>query len=141
MKIYTSILALVAVALLTFAGELKPISYADNLLDAVSKPTDQQDVFIKGEAQKLAKSQVPTREDALKLALGVFGSKPGLDALETWRVTGLYRIGRDAGKFTKAGDLVWEIRITRMGNNPGVSGVIWVSTTTKSVKILFPFDA
>jgi hypothetical protein len=130
---------LVSVTLMATAADFKPPPYADNLLDAVSKPSDQQDAFIKEEAAKLAKSQVPTADEAAKLAIAAFLKEPGLDARETWpRAAGLYRIGRDVTDFAKAGDLVWEVRVSRMVS--GVSGVIWVSTTTKSVKVLFPFD-
>ena len=118
------------------AAEFRAIPYADNLRDGVGKPAGQQDDFTKKEAEKLAKSQVPTSEEASKLALAAFVKQPGLDARESWRVVGLYRIGRDVTDFAKAEDLVWEIRITRMGE--GVSGIVWVSTTTKSAKVLFP---
>jgi hypothetical protein len=136
MKTHASILAIAAVTLLAVAAELRPIPYADNLRDGVGKPSDQQDDFTKKEAEKLAKSQVPTAEEAAKLALGAFLKKPGVDARESWRVVGLYRIGRDVTDFAKAEDLVWEIHITRMAS--GVSGVVWVSTTTQSAKVLFP---
>jgi hypothetical protein len=140
MKIYATIFSVMAVgAFLTLAADLKIIPYDDNLLDAVKKPTSQQDNFIKQEAEKLVKSQVPTAEEAGKLALGAFLKKPGLSAVESGRVTGLYRISRDVEHFAKAGDLIWEIRVSRMSNEPGVSGLIWVSTSTKSVKVLFPF--
>jgi len=111
----------------------------DNLRDAVSKPPDQQDALIKEEAAKLAKSQVPAADEAEKLALGALLKKPGLDMRETLpRVVGLYRIGKDVTNFANAGDLVWELHITRP--DAGVSGVVWVSTTTKSAKVLFPVD-
>ena len=136
MKTHASIHAIAAVAFLAVAAELRAIPYTDNLRDGVSKPADQQDDFTKKEAEKLAKSQVPTSEEASKLALAAFVKQPGLDARESWRVDGLYRIGRDVTDFAKAEDLVWEIRITRMGE--GVSGIVWVSTTTKNAKVLFP---
>jgi hypothetical protein len=106
------------------------------LLEAVGKPSDQHDDFIKNEAEKLAKSHVPSADDARKLALAAFLKKPGLDARENLQVTGLYRIGRDVTDFAKEGDLVWEIHISRVVS--GISGVVWVSTTTKNVKVLFP---
>jgi hypothetical protein len=137
MKIYTSILMLLAAVVVVSAADLKPIPYADNLLEAVSKPSEQQDAFIKEEAAKLAKSQVPTQDAAVKLAVASFLKSPGLDDRETLpRVVGLYRIGRDVTDFAKTGDLVWELRVSRMAS--GVSGVIWVSTTTKQAKVLFP---
>jgi len=136
MKTYVPIVVIAAMALLVVAAEFRPIPYADNLRDGVSKPSDQQDDFIKKEAERLAKSQVPTAEEAAKLALGAFIKQPGLDARETGRVVGLYRVGRDVTNFAKAGDLVWEIHISRSFS--GVSGVVWVSTTTKNAKVLFP---
>src|SRR5436190_9064476 len=109
MKIYASIFTMAMVAMLAVAAELKPIPYSDNLLDGVTKPTDQQDDFIKKQAEKLAKSQVPTAEKAIKLAIGAFLQKPGIDAREQWRTVALYRMGRDVTNFAKADDLVWEI--------------------------------
>lgn len=136
MKIHASILAIATVVSFAVAVELRPIPYADNLRDGVGKPSGEQDDFTKKEAEKLAKSQVPTADEAAKLALGAFLKQPGLDARETWQVVGLYRIGRDVTNFAKADDLVWEIHISRLAS--GVSGVVWVSTTTKSAKVLFP---
>ena len=139
MKTCIPIMAIVAVTLLAFAAELRPVRYTDNLRDAVSKPPVHQDSFIKEESAKLARSQVPTADEAAKLALGAFLNKPGLDARETLpQIAGLYRIGRDVTNFAKAGDLVWELHITRLSE--GVSGVVWVSTTTKRAKVLFPVD-
>lgn len=137
MKTHISMIALTMVSVGILAADLLPTSYSDNLLEAVRNPSEQQNVFIKQEAAKLAKSQVPTAELAVNLAVNAYLKKPGLDAQETLpKVTGLFRVGRDVADFAKAGDLFWEIRITR--SSEGVSGVIWVSTTTKSVKVLFP---
>src|SRR5262245_44326713 len=106
MKIY---ILIAIVALLAVTDEPRSNRYADNLRDAVSRPSDQQDEFAKQEAEKLAKSQVPTPDEAEKLALGAFLKERGLDARENSRVAGLYRIGRDVRDFAKAGDLVWEV--------------------------------
>jgi hypothetical protein len=133
----SAFLLLMTVACSAFVDEHRPIPFADNLLEAVRKPSDQQDELVKREAEKLAKSQVPSADEASKLALGAFLKKPGLDARENWRVTGLYRMGCNVPNFAKEGDLVWEVRISRLAS--GVSGVIWVSTTTKNARVLFPF--
>jgi hypothetical protein len=133
-----SLLAVLAIASLTCAAEVKLLPHTDNLFDAVNRPVAEQDSFIREEAQKLAKSLVPTREDAERLALGAFLKSPGLDARETWSIAGLYRLGRDVARFAAAGDLVWELRVFRSG--VGVWGVVWVSTTTRAVKVLFPVD-
>lgn len=127
-------LTLLVIAICATAGE--PTPYADNLLDEVTRPTEKQNLFIKNLADKLAKSQVPSRDEADQLALGSFLKKPGLDAREKSRVAGLYLVGREVEGFAREGDLVWEVRISRLGS--GVAGIVWVSTTTKKVKILFP---
>lgn len=136
MKTVASILVLVGLSLFTSAAELKPITQSDNLLTSVVEAQDE--IYIKEQIQKLAKSQVPHAEDAQSLALEAFQKMPGLDARENWRTTGLFRAGRDVKDFAKEGDLVWEVRISRSGS--GVSGIIWVSTTTKKAKVLFPTE-
>lgn len=108
-----------------------------NLLDSITKPSDQQDVFVRECAKRLARNQVPTAEAADRLAIGVIIKNPGLGGNELTRVTGLYKVAGNLGEFAKDGDLVWEVCILR---DLGISGVVWVSTTTKSVKVLFPFQ-
>ncbi len=141
MKSYASILTVVGIALVAVAAEIKPMEIRpipDNLLDTVSKPPAQQDPFSKALAERLAKSLVPTRGDAEKLAIAAYLHRPGLDALEGERVAGLYCIGRDVPHFASKGDLVWEVHVRRLQTD--LSGVIWVSTTTKAARVLFPFD-
>src|SRR4051812_40331226 len=116
-KNYIPIIAILAVTLPAFTTERRSTPYADNLRDAVSRPSDQQNPFIKEEAAKLARSQVPTAEEAEKLALQAFLKQLGLDDREaTPRVTGLYRLGREVTDFANAGDLVWELRVIRVGS-------------------------
>lgn len=136
MKTYISVFVMVAGTLLAFAADREAIPCLGNLREALSKPANQQDDFLKKMAEKLAKSQVPTADQASSLALGAFLKKT--DARESVCVSGLYIIGRDVADFASAGDLVWEIHITRPFH--AVSGVVWVSTTTKKARVLFPID-
>lgn len=132
-------ITIMAFSLSAYAGPAELVSSPDNLLAAVSKPTDQQDAVIKVVVRKLTKSRVPTREGAEKLALEAFLKKPGLGASEKLKVVGLFFIGRELPDFAKEGDLVWEIRVMRFGNGGDfISGVIWVSATTRMTKVLFP---
>jgi len=110
--------------------------HSDNLLQAIRKPANQQREFIKTQADKLAQSRVPTPEAARELANQAFIKKPGMDAREGTRVVGLYRAGRGIKDFAKERDLVWEVQVCRVGS--GISGIIWISTTTKKAKVLFP---
>ncbi len=135
-----SMVLVASFALLTMlanAGELLPPLTYEKLREELGKPLAEQTEATRPIAAKLAKSQVPTEEEARKLALGAFLRHVGVDARERWRVTGLIQIGRDVPEFAKEGDLVWEVRITRLGQDH-VSGVIWVSTTTKQARVLFP---
>jgi hypothetical protein len=128
--------SVVLAAVLGQAAEPVRVRYDDNFMNAVKKPAAVQDWFTKEMAQKLAKSVVRTPEEAEKLALSAFIKKPGLDAREGWRATGLYLIGRDVAGFAAAGELVWEVRVARAG--AGVSGLMWVSAKSKAVRLLFP---
>lgn len=123
-------------ASLASEGELRPLSSNENYYEALTKPPETHDAVTKGIAAKLAKTRVPTHKEAEKIALQAFVSKPGLDAREAWAVTGLYRLGRDMPDFGSSGDLVWEVRVSRMGG--GISGIIWVSSSTGTARILFP---
>jgi hypothetical protein len=106
-----------------------------NFLRALDQPTEQQDRLTREIIQKLATTRVPTSRDAEVLALRFAGTAPGADAREVHEVTGLYVIGRDVPGFAVAEDLFWEVR---MSISVSVSRVIWVSTTTQAVKIIFP---
>jgi len=127
-----SLLAVVAAASPKFADDPS----GKDLLKAISKPRNQQDEFTRKAAEKLEKSRVPTAKKAESLALGAFIPSPGLDAREKLDVAGLYHVGRDVPQFAKEGDLFWEVRITRLGS--GLSGIVWVSTTTGAARVLFP---
>jgi hypothetical protein len=107
----------------------------ENYLAAINLPAEKQNWKQKDAVQKLAQSLVPTREAADTLALGAFEKQPGLDDRELEYVAGLYFLGRDIAGFGKTGDLFWEVRVRR---GDGMSGVIWISTTTKTALILFP---
>jgi hypothetical protein len=105
-----------------------------NLLEeALKTPSDPQHFLLDGVAEALAKSQVPTQQEAARLAmLSTFLSGEEFGP----KVVGLFRLGRDTPDFGKVGDLFWEVRIF---NAPGfISRVIWVSTTTKKSRVLFP---
>jgi hypothetical protein len=109
---------------------------ASNLLVEVLKPSADQNDFIQVLTAKLAKSLVPTRQIASELAERAVFKQTGLDARDHLPVVGLFRVGRDIPDFAKAEDLVWEVHLTR--GRIGVANVIWVSTTTKVAKTLFP---
>lgn len=59
----------------------------------------------------------------------------GRDAREAVEVTGLYTIGRDVPGFAAAGELFWEVKGAIFLQ---VIRVVWVSTTTRTVKEIFP---
>lgn len=128
---------LLASAGVASAERPQPISI-ERLRAELKQPVDQQSEVVRGVIRTLAKSQVPTEEDARKLALSAFVKVVGLDAREGWHVTQVFKMGRDVPEFANEGDLMWEVRMTRKGDDH-VSGVIWVSTTTKQARVLFPF--
>jgi hypothetical protein len=108
-----------------------------NFLPTLKLPTAQQDALTQSVAQQLAKTAVPTAKDAESIVLSfLINGGPGLDAREGLEVAGLYAIARDVPGFAKTGDLFWEVRLGHFGVR--VSRVVWVSTSTKSVKTLFP---
>lgn len=121
---------------LASGADLRPLPANENYYEALTKPADTHNAVTKGVAAKLAKSRISTREEAEKIALQAFVSKPGLDARETWAVSGLYHLGRDVPDFGSSGDLVWEVRVSRITG--GISGVIWVSSSTGAARVLFP---
>ena len=106
-----------------------------NLLAAILKSPAQQDTFTKDIAKQLAMSQVPTWRDAARIAANFVVTHSGLPSDEIWEVTGLYVIGVDVPDYAARNDLVWEVGFF---NVPGVRRVLWVSTTTKAVKTVFP---
>lgn len=108
----------------------------ENYYKALATSADTDNPLIKSIAAKLARSRVPTRDAAEKIALHAFATKPGLDAREKWAVSGLYRLGRDVPDFGASGDLIWEVRVSRIGS--GVSGIVWVSSSTAAARTLFP---
>jgi hypothetical protein len=108
----------------------------ENYFEALANPAATHDSETKRVAAQLAKSRVPTSKQAAEVALQTFVKKPGLDAREMWGVSGLYRLGLDVPDFGAAGDLIWEVRISR--DFAGVSGVIWVSSSTGATRLLFP---
>lgn len=119
-------------------ADLRPPSTTENYLEALTKPVDTHDAVTKGITTQLSTARVPTAEKAQTIALQSFGEEPGpgLRANEGVAVTGLYRLGRDQKNFGAAGDLVWEVRVWH--DFKGVSGVIWVSSSTGAARILFP---
>lgn len=140
MKICFSILAILMVTFIATSAakpktnQLGKTDY--NLLDALKKPANQQSTFTRKVSQHLSKSLVPKRKDAEKLAFHAFFKKFGMGDNDSFHVTGLYRLGVDVPQFAAARDLIWEVRVERF--DFGVAGVVWVSTTTKHVKVIFP---
>lgn len=124
------------VAPLASADDLPLPAPGGNYYEALAKSSDTYDDATKRVAAKIAKSRVPTHEQAEKIALRAFISKPGVDAREAWTATGLYVLGRDMPDFGVSGDLIWEIRVVRMAG--AISGVVWVSSSTGASRILFP---
>jgi hypothetical protein len=115
-----------------------PIAPGANLLDLLSLPAERQSQFTRELAHKLTSSQVPTSGEADSAALAAFRNI-GIDMRERLEVTGLLTLGRDVPDFGSAGDLIWEVRITRSVTFPsGVSGIVWVSAAKKTTKVLFP---
>ncbi len=138
-SLWKSCLAVVLLFVSSVLASAEPIRpyTIERLREALSKPADQQPEAIQELVRKLSKSQVPTEEAAEKLALGALHKQVGIDAREKWHVTQLFSIGRDVPEFAKEGDLVWEVHFSRWGLDH-VSGVVWVSTTTKQARVLFP---
>lgn len=132
----TLLCLLFAASSLASRAEFAPLDGIENHYLAVSAPTAAHNDATKRIVAQLAKSQVSTDEQAAKLALKAFVKKPGLDAREMWGVSGLYRLGRDVPDFGAAGDMIWEVRVSRSGN--GVSGLVWVSASTGATRVLFP---
>jgi len=107
-----------------------------SLLETIALPPEKRDVLTKQVVIQLAASAVPRMEDASRVALGYVVSGPGLDARDGWKVTGLFRLAVPISALASPGDLVWKVRVHRM---PGeIVRVLLVSTTTKSVREMFP---
>lgn len=141
MKTLRSVLLAVATAAVTLAAQAgsKPEKQGDNILDLLSLPAEKQPQFIRELVSKLANSQVPTRTESETVGLGAFQHKLGLDMREGWQATGLFYLGRDVPDSGAEGDLIWQITIYRTISDPaGVSGIVWVSATKKTTKVLFP---
>lgn len=133
MKIASAVL--IAAGLVMYPADVQAQGRSLNLLAAINLPADQQDLFTRQTAEALATSRVPTAKEAAQLALDVIARGPGLEAREGYRVSGLYLMGRDVTGFASRGDLFWEVQISFL---EGVSRVLWVSTSTKAVKMVFP---
>jgi hypothetical protein len=101
--------------------------FSYDLIEEVRNPSEPT-----GMAETLAKSRVPTRIEADRLASAAFFGRGVRDGRDGIRVTSLFRLGRDIPNFGKGGDLIWEARATR-GDTIGLT---WVSTTTGQVQIM-----
>jgi hypothetical protein len=106
-----------------------------DFIEAVKLPADQQSELTKSVVIQLAKNQVPTAADAERIALNFVTQSGGLDMRDGIAATGLFFIGRDIPSFAATRDLVWEVRVVRMGAL--LMQIVWVSTTTKAVKVIF----
>jgi hypothetical protein len=100
-------------------------------MEALALPTEQQQPWIREAGAKLKQSQVPTWGAAMGLVSEQYPY--GGDAIPG--VTGLFYLGRDIPNFGSKGDLIWEVRI---GQLVSITGMYWVSASTKSVKSLLP---
>jgi hypothetical protein len=127
--------AIQAVALLALGTPVTAQTPASryNFLDGINLPTAQQDEMTRQVAEQLKTTAVPTTKDAIALGW----SAGTVAAYEIVRVSGLYVVGVDVPGFANARDLAWEVRIY---TGPGIRRVLWVSTTTKAVKVLFGPD-
>jgi len=104
---------------------------SSNFLRAITRPANQQDALTKEIVQRLATSQIHTPKDAES-----FGGM--LDARSKAEVTGLYVSGLDVPGFGIRGDLFWEVTVSILGVQ--VTRVVWVSASTRAVKVVFPFS-
>ena len=90
--------------------------------------------------EELKRSLVPTERDAITRAIQASGS---VDMRTTWQVSALLRLASGVGSrpdmdFGQAGDFVWEVRVVNASTFGGITGLIWVSTTTGKTKLLHP---
>ena len=104
---------------------------SSNFLHAIARPVEQQDTLTKEIVQRLIASEIRTPKDAES-----FGGI--LDARSKAEVTGLYVSGVDVAGFANRGDLFWEVTVSIIGVQ--VTRVVWVSASTRAVRVVFPFS-
>jgi hypothetical protein len=77
--------------------------------------------------------KVPSAEAAKSAAVGAL-IRAGLGAQEALAVGALLRIAKADEKLGRAGDFVWEVRVT-WGFD--VTGLVWVGASTGEARILY----
>jgi hypothetical protein len=86
----------------------------------------------------LKRSLVPTEQEAISRAIRDSGN---VDMRTGWQVSALLRLAGDVASqpnkdFGQAGDFVWEVRVVNASTFGGITGLVWVSTTTGKTKVL-----
>ena len=106
----------------------------------LESPGAEHDPYYGKFVAVLKNSLVPTEQDAITRAIQAGGD---VDMRTTWQVSALLRLASDVASrpnkdFGQAGDFVWEVRVVNASTVGGVTGLIWVSTTTGNTRVLHP---
>jgi hypothetical protein len=112
-----------------------------NILRKLRDPSNDSQPVFKEIAEQLSKSKVPTEKEAWRsAAAALVKNKVDIDDREGFNVTGLYRLGSDAPPFASAGDLIWEVQISRHAESSinDLTKVIWISSASGKAKIVLP---
>ena len=104
----------------------------------LASPAAVHDPYYGKFVEELKRSLVPTEQDAISRAMSAGGD---VDARTTWQVSALLRLAGDVASqpnkdFGQAGDFVWEVRVVNVSTFGGITGLVWVSTTTGKTKVL-----
>ena len=100
-----------------------------SLMEELTLPSEQQRPWVREAGAKLERSLVPTANNAMNRVFTSYAVSMDMGPA----VTGLFYLGRDLKGFGSKGDLVWEVRLSRM---EGITDVFWVSAETRAVKSL-----
>jgi hypothetical protein len=84
--------------------------------------------------QSLHASLIPSPRVAVNAAESAWWAMHGgIQATESFQVSGLFRSGPKLGNFASEDEWIWEIRIFNFGE---VEGLIWINAHTKAVRVI-----
>ncbi|HEX3703657.1 MAG TPA: hypothetical protein VHU82_10015 [Vicinamibacterales bacterium] len=113
MRTASVVIGVVLLACVPLTAQFGPTP--NEFINTIKLPPAEQDPMTKRVVGQLAVSAVQRATDARGLALDAVLHSTGLDARDAIDTTGLFRIGEDIPSFAAEGDLVWEVRIYRVG--------------------------
>lgn len=95
---------------------------------------ERRDVARAGALRELNNAEVPSIEAARDAAMQQKVNHGGLDARDGSRVVALFPLSHDVAEFGAEGDLIWDVRILRFGEQ--VSDQIWINSRNGKVKAM-----